>query len=95
MISNGSPLDLAVRSAIKAPAEEERVISELMGIAMNASFVKNQETGEDELSIFVKLQDEVTDLKKKMKKADDEKKAWQTKAKTLLEGMKKPEKTKK
>jgi hypothetical protein len=84
MMTNGASLELAVRSALKVPEEETKVINELMGKALNATLIKNETTGEDELVLNDKLQKQVEEMKASKEKAEAESKAWKEKANAIL-----------
>lgn len=84
MMTNGASLELAVRSALKVPEEELKVVNELMMKALSATYIKNEATGEDELVLNDKLHKENTDLKDKIKASEEKAKQWQDKAQAIF-----------
>src|SRR3990167_8799889 len=79
LMTNGATLELAVSSTLKVPDEEKKTINELMLKSLEATLIKNDTTGEDELVLNDSLNKEVEELKTKLATKEEAEKAWKLK----------------
>lgn len=76
MIMNGATLDQAVSAAIKPSPDEENTVNELCKLALNAEIVKNETTGEDEISLLAGVKKELKSKEEELKTTKDELTNW-------------------